>query len=163
MANSKQKGNSFERVVANLLSERFAQFLGVEKGFRRNADSGSYFGGKNQQRISTHDVSHQNFGDILCPKNFKYSIECKHYKTPVSLNSILCQNSKQINDWIKQAETDAQNASKLPMLVIKYDNTEPMLLIKENLREHNIKYQEYFVYVFKQILNQNDLETKWFD
>jgi hypothetical protein len=30
--NGKQKGNGFERKIANLLSERFAEILGIEQG-----------------------------------------------------------------------------------------------------------------------------------
>ena len=45
--NGKQKGNRFERDIANMFSERFATYTGIEKAFRRNPDSGSFFGGSN--------------------------------------------------------------------------------------------------------------------
>ncbi len=44
--NGKQKGNGFERKIANILSERFKEHTGLEQAFRRNIDSGSFFGGK---------------------------------------------------------------------------------------------------------------------
>ena len=80
--NSKQKGNTFERKIANYLSERFQTYIGVEKAWKRNTDSGSFFGGKNQSRTEQYLTEHQQFGDIISPESFKYVIECKHYKTP---------------------------------------------------------------------------------
>ena len=34
--NGKDKGSTFERKIANLFSNRFKDFLKIEKGFRRN-------------------------------------------------------------------------------------------------------------------------------
>jgi hypothetical protein len=161
--NPKQKGNTFERTVANLLSESKKDFLGVEKGFRRNSDSGSFFGGKNIDRVDTHLADYQNFGDLLCPKNFRFSIECKHYKVAVTLNSIMIQNSKQLDNWIQQVEVDANNSKKLPMLIVKYDNVEPIMFSKECFGEYILKYKEYFGYNFKKVLAIENKELKFFN
>jgi len=79
--NGKQKGNSFERKIANLLSDRFKEHTGIESSFRRNPDSGSFFGGSNHSRTEKYDTEFAIFGDLICPKSFAYSVECKHYKT----------------------------------------------------------------------------------
>ena len=49
--NGKAKGNSYERKIANLLSARFKDYTGIDQSFRRNPDSGSYFGGQNQKEL----------------------------------------------------------------------------------------------------------------
>ena len=127
--NGKQKGNTWERKVANYLSEHFKEWMGVDQSFRRAIDSGSYFGGKNQKRIETHLEEHQNFGDILTPTPFRFEIECKAYKTPPTLDSLLKQQYKKFDQWIEQAEQDALNSNKDALLIIKFNNTMPFVLI----------------------------------
>lgn len=130
--NSKQKGNQWERDIANYLSKRFKDYLGVEQGFWRRSDSGSRFGGSNQHRKDTHLEEHQGYGDIVCPHDFRWTIEAKHYKEPLSLNAIIKQDSKQLDKWLEQAEQDAKNAGKEPMLIVKYNRCEPFVMVKEN-------------------------------
>lgn len=144
--NGKQKGNTFERTISNYLSDHFSDHLGIETGFRRNIDSGSFFGGKNQYRVQTHLEEHQSFGDILTPTNFKFEIECKAYKTPPALNSIVTGNYKKFDEWIAQAEQDAQNANKGTMLIIKFNNVKPVVLVKEMFDECVYRYKEYYAY-----------------
>lgn len=127
MVNGKQKGNRFEREVAQIFSDRFAGKLGVANGFRRRPDSGAYFGGKNQSRIE--DCLNLGFGDIICPDDFLYSIECKSYAHAVGIKSILEQKDKKLDEWIEQASSDAGNAKKLPLLIIKYNLTPVMVLL----------------------------------
>lgn len=151
--NSKNKGNTNERRVSKLLSETFFHITNLESAFFRNASSGAFFGGKNQKRILTHDKDHQEFGDIICPKNFNFSIECKHYKTPPVFNALLNQHVKQWDTWISQAEQDSTNANKKMLLIIKYNNCSEFVIVKE---EYNIplitKYKEYNLYLFKDFL-----------
>lgn len=144
---SVRKGKSWERDIANFLSARFSEYLKVEKGFIRKPDSGSYFGGSNIARTETHLVEFQTFGDILCPKNFRWTIEAKHYKEPFSLNSILLQKNKILDEWIAQAEQDARQAERSPLIIIKFNNCEPFVLCYRN--EHNPAHVEFdppFIY-----------------
>ena len=131
--NGKNKGNTYERKVSKLLSERFESTTGIKTAFFRNANSGAFFGGKNQVRIQTHDKDHQEFGDVICPKNFKFTIECKHYKTAPSWKQIINQSVKQWDDWIKQAKQDATNASKDFLLIIKYNNVDDFIITELEL------------------------------
>ena len=119
--NGKNKGNTFERKIANLLSDRFQQYTGLEKSFKRNADSGSFFGGNNKSRVTQYDLEQAAFGDLICPKTFLYSIECKHYKSAPSFQSLINKDVAQWDNWIKQVEQDSENANKLPLLIIKYN------------------------------------------
>lgn len=155
--NGKNKGNTFERKIANLLSERFKDYLGIEKGFRRNSDSGSYFGGKNSSRIENYDLDNACFGDLMCPKDFIYSIECKHYKSAPSFQSVLSNEVKQWDLWIKQAEQDAAGYNKLPLLIIKYNNVPEFAFVKENYNiKYTIKYKEYYSYMIEDLLKLSD-------
>ena len=131
----KKKGNSFERKVANLLSSRFEEFLGVKTGFMRNPSSGSYFGGSNQSRILTHSLDFAVFGDLICPRNFKFSIECKHYKSPPSWQGFLDQNIAQWDDWLSQATQDAKNSSKSMALIVKYNNVSEIVFLDHTLEK----------------------------
>jgi hypothetical protein len=131
--NGKSKGSSFERKIANLLSARFEPVTGIKQGFRRNADSGSYFGGTNQKRVATHDLDHANFGDLICPKNFEFSIECKFYKTGPSFSSIVKGKITQWDEWITQAKQDAKNSGKLMMLIIKYNGVDELVFVEAEM------------------------------
>ena len=128
--NSKNKGNVFERKIANLLSARFEEQTGLKTGFRRSSDSGAFFGGKNKIRTETHDVDTASFGDIVSPKDFVFNIECKHYKTPPSFASLVKQEVAKFNEWIKQAEQDGESSGKIPCIIIKYNNVPEVVMIR---------------------------------
>lgn len=153
MVQSKQKGNTFERKISNILSERFQEYTGKEKSFIRNIDSGSYYGASNQSRIDTHSEELHKFGDILAPDAFKWSIECKAYKTAPSVDSILKQKYALFDEWIEQAEQDAINDHKEPLLVIKFNHTEIFVMIKQGCTSiYRFKYKDYYAYTLDDFL-----------
>lgn len=129
--NSKQKGNTFERKIAKSLSERFAAKTGLTDAFRRNIDSGSFFGKTNQTRIETHGTENACFGDLMAPSGFVFSIECKHYKTPPSFNAIMKQDYKQLDEWISQSKQDALNAGKRWLIIIKFNSVEEFVVLDD--------------------------------
>lgn len=128
--NGKSKGNTFERKIANVLSERFESRLGNKNGFRRNPDSGSFFGGKNSMRTESYNLDYAIFGDLICPRNFKYSVECKHYKSPPSFQSVINHKVSQWDQWLGQAEKDAESSSKEMSLIVKYNNVDEIVFLK---------------------------------
>lgn len=156
--NGKQKGNSFERDISNKLSKRFEKHTGLEKAFRRNADSGSFFGAKNFYRTKTHDLDNACFGDIMTPKEFVYTIECKNYKTAPTMSLILKGKVKQWDEWLQQANHDADNAGKKPLLIMKYNGTSTCIMTKEIFSEINpyIIYNEYKIYLLDDFLKLPD-------
>lgn len=155
--NGKSKGNTFERKIANLLSARFETYTGLEKSFRRNSDSGSYFGGMNAHRVEKHDLDHAVFGDLMCPRNFNFSIECKHYKSAPSFQSIINKLVPQWDTWIKQVEQDSESANKLPLLIIKYNNVPEFVFVKNKLEIAEILlYTGYYAYKLSDILLLSD-------
>ena len=129
----KAKGNSFERKIANALSQRFESHTGIKQAFRRNIDSGSFFGGSNNKRVETHDTEKATFGDIICPSTFDFSLECKHYKSPPSFSLLVKQDCKDWDKWIQQADQDARNANKKMAIVIKYNNVDEIVILNESL------------------------------
>ena len=160
--NGKNKGNAYERKISNLLSARFENKTGIKQAFRRNPDSGSFFGGTNQKRIETHNMENATLGDINCPNNFKYSIECKHYKKAPLFSNILTQNCTEWDKWIKQAEQDSSNTNKKLLIIIKYNNVEEFVLVKEAIPgSATIVYKDYFVVPLKHFLTLPD--TQFFE
>lgn len=156
--NGKQKGNSFERKIANRLSERFATALGVTNGFRRNSDSGSFFGGGNQTRTQTYNLDYAVFGDLICPANFRYVIECKHYKTAPSWQSFIDGNVKQWDQWLAQNDQDAASAGKPGVLIVKYNNVSELAFVERAINgvDPAFVYKKRSVYRFEQWLEQTD-------
>ena len=152
--NGKSKGSNFERKIANALSERFKDFLGIEKGFRRNPDSGSFFGGQNESRTETYGTEFAIFGDLICPKSFLFSVECKHYKSPPSFQSFLNADVKEWDVWIKQAEQDSKKSSKKMLLIIKYNNVSEFAITDFKIENCRLcfHYKEKFAYKFEDIL-----------
>lgn len=155
--NGKSKGNTFERKIATLFSGRFAEITGIESSFRRNQDSGSFYGGSNQKRIATHDLDNAFFGDIICPKSFLYSIECKHYRTPPTVQSIISENVSMWDKWISQAKQDGISSSKKVMLIVKYNNTDELVFLSEKFDIKTIfTYKCNYIYRLQDVLLLED-------
>jgi hypothetical protein len=142
---SKSKGNVFERKIANLFSKRFAEQTGIENSFRRDISSGSFFGATNQKRLATHDTETATFGDVMAPSNFKFSIECKHYKTPPTFTSMMKQDCKMISDWIAQATQDAVNSGKLMLVIAKFNNVAEFVIIDGHDDDALMMYRGYSI------------------
>ena len=118
--NSKAKGSAFERKVAKILNEHFET-----TDFQRSPGSGAY--------ATTHNLpDHLKIhGDLITPKNFIYSIECKKGYNDLDLYSLLNPNSK-IYEFIKQAEKDADPAKKEAIVLMAQDRRDIIALIKED-------------------------------
>ena len=147
MINSKSKGNTFERKIANLFSERFKSITGKDQSFRRNIDSGSFFGGSNQKRTITHDLDKAIFGDIVSPNNFVFNIECKHYASAPSLASIFKQSCKEWDKWIDQSLQDGLSANKQPIIIVKYNKIDELIILAQLPKDLKfiIKYKNYYI------------------
>lgn len=145
--NGKNKGSTFERKIANLLSSRFEPHLGVKNGFRRNPDSGSFFGGSNQQRTESYNLDYAVFGDLICPRSFQFSVECKHYKTPPSFQSVISHKVTQWDLWIGQAERDAESSGRRMCLIVKYNNVDEIVFLHDPLPDVlHARYKDYYVH-----------------
>lgn len=157
--NGKQKGNTFERDIANMFSERFAAHTGIEKSFRRNPDSGSFFGGTNIGRKEIYDTDWAIYGDLICPRDFGFTIECKHYKTPPTMNAILKQEVAEWDKWIGQARQDAKACGKVMLIIIKYNRTKILTITEENTinsGNHIINYKNLEINTLEDVLQESD-------
>lgn len=153
----KQKGNSFERKIANLLSERFKTKTGIDKSFRRNADSGSFFGGSNVKRTEQYDTEKATFGDIITPANFAFSIECKHYKAAPSFSLLMKQDVKEWDKWIAQAGQDCISANKMMAIIIKYNNVDEFVILNESFGLKTvINYKQFSIVTLESFLTLSD-------
>ncbi len=153
--NSKNKGNTFERKIANMLSEAFKEHTGMDQAFRRNVDSGSFFGGSNQARTKTHNLEKASFGDIVCPDAFKFSIECKHYKTPPSFASILKQDCGVLDKWIAQGKIDAESSERKMLLIAKFNNVPEMAIVTDDHDlPHVMKYKGHLIVPLTDFMKQ---------
>ena len=156
--NGKQKGNKFEREIANIFSERFAAYTGIEQSFRRNPDSGSFFGGKNVARAETHDTDWAVYGDLICPKAFRFVVECKNYKKPPTFKSLIDDNISEWDGWLEQVRADARACGKYPLLIIKYNNVPTFVLVDWSVLkgEYVIDYGGARVFPIATLLEQDD-------
>ena len=160
--NGKQKGNTFERDIANKLSERFRVYTGIEKSFRRNPDSGSFFGGSNISRTEEYDTDYAIYGDLICPRKFNFAIECKLYQTAPPLNAIVTEIVTEWDKWLKQATQDAEVSKKSMMMIVKYNRTETLVFLQHDfsyamkIMKPAIYYNGYYAYSIKEVLQQDD-------
>jgi len=122
--NSKQKGNSFERIIAKVFSERF------NRSFARTVSSGAYTGGKNVKNAEV--LSEEQLlifaSDIRCPKDFAFSIECKSYKALDFYD--LFNESSNLFSWYEQSERDAKLLNKEPLLIVKTNQHKPIVFVE---------------------------------
>ena len=157
--NSKSKGNAFERKIANRLSERFKEYLGIPQGFRRDSTSGSFFGASNQKRLETHDREQATFSDIIAPKSFLFSIECKNYKTAPSFASLVKGEFKLFDTWIGQASQDAKNSGKKMLIVVKFNSVPEFVIVRDDPHDKAFAhYRGYSLVTLEDWLTGNDLD-----
>lgn len=157
---SKAKGNNFERKIAKIFNDRFRHLYNGKDSFRRSITSGGFFGGKNSKKsiVDEHKV---DIGDIMTPIGFKFTLECKFYKTPFTINILHSCNS-QLGKWIKQAEDQSKVANKDFLLIIKFNDIKEIVISKELLafNTNYLYYNSYYIYSLESLLKLED--KKWF-
>lgn len=122
----KAKGSGFENTVAKKLSDALKPLK-----FIRTQGSGARVGGKNYETLGQmfgEDALKLFVGDVV-PVNekesgveFRFSIECKFYKTPDQFTSLVAGTAN-VFKWMQEAVDDAVKINRLPMLVFKWNNT----------------------------------------
>jgi len=114
MINGKKKGASFERHIGKVLSEAF------DIQFRPTPGSGAYVGGQNRGSFDRLDVNEILAGDLIAgDSDFPFCIECKAYGDDPKFHQIMQGSCKVFDEWIVQAETDADHINKLPVIIFK--------------------------------------------
>jgi uncharacterized protein YggU (UPF0235/DUF167 family) len=104
--NSKQKGNRAELELSKILTKRFGMpfaRVGVSSGAR-------------PKQVKLGREAAETFtGDLILPKGFRFSVECK----AVNVNVDLLGESALFDKFLHQAEADAKSIGKLPLLCWK--------------------------------------------
>lgn len=124
--NSKAKGATNERKVAKLLAAKLAPLE-----FIKTTGSGAFFGGKNfaVRGGKFSKAAMQTFVGDITPTNeddvdivFNFVVECKHYKTPDSFDSLFT-GKHSIYGWLKEVLTDCVKLNKQGIVIFKWNNT----------------------------------------
>ena len=113
---SKNKGNAFEREIANFLSNLY------NESFVRAAHSGAYVGGMNAHRkqyLSEGQIKSFK-GDIIPPDTWnKFNAEAKSY-ADFPFHLLLSGDCKVINTWIEQL-MDVAETGDVNLLFMKFN------------------------------------------
>lgn len=128
--NQKKKGNSGELELVHILNNRFGNDY-----FMRSPMSGAYVGATNRTRAGNMNAELASIftGDVVpksVAKNFKFSIEHKFYKEASFWD--LFNEESDPHHWFEQASSDAASIGKLPMLIVKYNNHNRIVYIKND-------------------------------
>lgn len=135
----KAKGNNFERVVAQHLSEVFGS------NFTRVPTSGAMTGGMNAKLLERLTDTQKLLleGDLIPPDNlYKMKIECKSRKS-FSFAKMLTEN-KELDDWIEQS----RSRDKVWFLIFKINNQGSYVCFTRNVFKtcDELKDVNYIVY-----------------
>ena len=125
--NSKRKGAVGELELVHILCARFG-----EGRFKRTPSSGAHTGGKNRELSKNlpWETKVTLVSDIITPLNFNFVIEHKFY-ADISFWELFSEKSNW-NIWLQQVREDAAFVEKEPMLIVKYNRHERIVLIPQH-------------------------------
>lgn len=124
---SKAKGNSFERICADFLTNLYGE------KFIRAPGSGAYVGGKNTHRKQLlHEGQIRNFkGDIVPGQSFpKLNAECKSYKD-FPFHQLFSQEIKLLEGWIDQC-LDVADDGDFSIIMMKFNRKGTYVVVRPN-------------------------------
>ncbi|NIQ14763.1 MAG: hypothetical protein GTO02_10305, partial [Candidatus Dadabacteria bacterium] len=134
--NTGRKGKNRERETAKILNERFGG------GFSRSIGSGNRI----HQVANLPKHAQDTFsGDLVTPENFAFTIESKGGYDDVDLVSVFDDGHSQLNDFLKQAQHDADRCNRKPMVVWK-KNYKPELAILRTKDLPHMKWSYRLIY-----------------
>lgn len=123
--NSNKKGKRGERKICEYLSEK------LNNSFSRVPQSGALGTTKNLSEVASRILS----GDIICPENFKWSLEIKSGYDIDLINLFYADRFKNLKkdkdlicSFIDQAARDAFRVSLLPMVIYSKDYRTPICI-----------------------------------
>lgn len=163
--NSKSKGNSYERRIANLFADEF------DDTFRRVPMSGAFTGGINIHRVQglREDVKEGLTGDIISPKWFPASVEVKAYADEPKFHHVLQGKSKKLDEWIEQCCTELATTKKdFFLLIFKINRKGEFVLFSsdgvldeitktENFMTYTINNYKYSVITLESFLKYKNI------
>ena len=145
--NSKRKGKSGELLLCKIFNKRFPG-----RTFSRTVGSGNRWSHVAQ-------VSQDYIGDIVCPPNFNFVIECKFGYTEIELCNALDGGSKLLDSFLEQAHEDAQRSGKLPLLCWKKDRQPWIAFLRDDTfqrHDYYMRYREWTATPLSNLLSAED-------
>lgn len=145
--NSGGKGKRREREVAKILNERFGG------GFSRSVGSGNRW----SQVANLPKHAQDTFsGDLVTPENFAFTIESKGGYDDVDLVSVFDGGHSQIDEFIEQAQFDADRCGRKPLVVWK-KSRKPLIAIIKTVDLPRLNWPYMLVYRDWTIVNLEEL------
>ncbi len=146
--NSKAKGKRGELALCKMLNKRFPGHT-----FSRVVGSGNRWSHVAQ-------VSKDYIGDVVCPPNFQFAIECKFGYPEIDLCSAFDGGEKLLDSFLEQAQEDGRRANKEPMLCWK-KNRQPWLAFLRDKKirrksDYFMQYREWTVVPLSHLLSFQD-------
>lgn len=138
---SKAKGNSFERYVADFLTNLYGE------KFIRAPGSGAYVGGKNTHRKQLlHEGQIRNFkGDIVPGQSFpKFNAECKSYKD-FPFHQLFQGSCKILDGWIDQC-MDVADEGDFNIIFMKFNRKGTYVAIQAQPNHSSLFFTRQFNY-----------------
>ncbi len=125
---SKNKGNAFEREIANFMSKTY------NESFVRAAHSGAFIGGTNNHRkryLSENQIKSFK-GDIIPPDDWKhFNAEAKSYAV-FPFHLMLTGDCKQLDAWLGQL-LDVEDEGDLNILFMKFNRIGQYIAVQPKL------------------------------
>lgn len=138
---SKNKGNNFERHIAQFLTELYGET------FIRVPGSGAYVGGANTSRKEfLHEGQIRSFkGDIVPGQSFpKLNAECKSYKD-FPFHQLFLGNVKILDAWISQC-LEASDDGDFNIIFMKFNRKGIYVAVQAQPNHTNLFFTRHFNY-----------------
>jgi len=138
---SKNKGNSFERTIAQFLTELYGET------FIRAPGSGAYVGGTNTKRKQfLHEGQIRSFkGDIIPGQSFpKLNAECKSYKD-FPFHQLFYGSVKILDLWIQQC-IDASDPGDFNIIFMKFNRKGTYVAVEAQPNHTDLLFTRHFNY-----------------
>jgi hypothetical protein len=138
---SKAKGNSFERLTADFLTELYGE------KFIRAPGSGAYVGGKNTHRKQVlHEGQIRNFkGDIVPGQSFPHlNAECKSYKE-FPFHQLFSGTINLLESWIDQC-MDVADEGDFNIIFMKFNRKGKYVAVQAQPNHTTLFFTRHFNY-----------------
>lgn len=116
---SKTKGNKFENDMVKLLNVTYNT-----EEFKRTPNSGAMMGRSNWGKNAglSEGVKRTLGSDLIVPDDFKFGVECKHYKDDPNYATMIKGPDTTLSRWLAECIYDSVNLELHPLLFFKTNN-----------------------------------------
>lgn len=137
----KAKGSAFEAKVAKMLS------AALPINFIKSPGSGARIGGKNfatigammgEEAMKLFNADVVPVNEAAVGKQFKFSVECKAYKSPDNF-SLIFSGTANLWKWFEESVVDSAKIGREPVLIFKWNNTPIYVAVLARTNEGMVK------------------------